>query len=89
MPWILAATTGATGTDMTKHPQYRGVYVRTAPRPSPYFARVWRKDAWIFSAYFKTPEGAARAYDVIAAKLQGAKAVLNFPDSSALTQQQR
>jgi hypothetical protein len=65
---------------MTKHPEYRGVYIRTAPRPSPYFARVKRKDEWIFSRYFKTPEDAARAYDRIVTSIQAAKGktILNF-----------
>jgi hypothetical protein len=64
---------------MKKHPDYRGVYVRTYPRPSPYFARVSRKGRWIFSAYFEAPEDAARAYDWIAVSIWGERATLNFP----------
>ena len=67
---------------MTKHPHYRGVYIRTAPRPSPYFARVSRNGQWIFSGYFRTPEGAAGAYDQIAASIWGERATLNFPTCS-------
>jgi hypothetical protein len=64
---------------MNKHPDYRGVYVRTSPRPSPYFARLSRKGQWIFSAYFKQPEDAAKAYDQIAGSIWGKHATLNFP----------
>jgi hypothetical protein len=68
---------------MTKHPEYRGVYARTSPRPSPYFARVNHKGQWLFSSYFKSPESAARAYDRIAASLWGDRATLNFPEQSS------
>jgi hypothetical protein len=68
---------------MTKHPEYRGVYIRTAPRPSPYFARVNRKGLFIFSEYFREAEGAARAYDRIVTSIRAAKGktILNFPDA--------
>lgn len=70
---------------MTKHPEYRGVYMRTYPRPAPYFARLRHKDELVFSAYFKEPEGAARAYDRIAVSLWGDRATLNFPVSIPMT----
>lgn len=73
---------------MTKHPDFRGVYARTAPRPSPYFARLSRKGRWIFSAYFKTPEGAAAAYDKLAASIWGVRAVLNFPTTAVASHHQ-
>jgi hypothetical protein len=68
---------------MNKHPDYRGVYVRSDPRPSPYFARANRKGRWVFSTYFKVPEDAARAYDRIALAIWGKRATLNFPDKAA------
>ena len=64
---------------MTKYPDYRGVYVRTEPRPSPYFARLHHKGKWVFSTYSRTPEEAALAYDRLAVSIWGNQAKLNFP----------
>ena len=67
---------------MTKYPDYRGVYVRTEPRPSPYFARLRHSGHLVFSAYSRTPEEAARAYDRLAVSIWGDQAKLNFPVKS-------
>ena len=59
---------------------YRGVRIRRDGRRSkPFYARIRINNEEIYTANFSRPHEAALAYDELALKLHGEKAVLNFP----------
>jgi hypothetical protein len=66
---------------------FKGVYkcswLRGKPRPKPWKAEITQDGKQLDLGRFRTPEMAARAYDVAAVKLFGAFARLNFPDAAA------